>query len=374
MSYSVCIPVLPYVLQDSLQLSVSVSAHGIGILLMSPFLGIISDRTGRPKLLLMISSLLLSVASTIIAFIPNFWAIFVTRLVQGAASATIWAVSLSIIAEKFKDNLGATMGIVFACYAVGQLLAPAVAGVLYDKLGYPAPFLLITGLSCLALFLQTLLDQKPSPPKPSSMMRLFGLLKTKSLLLIMTMLCFNGMILAYIDVFVPLYMAQGYQYDSTRVGLIMLGFAIPSILFSTPAGYLYDKIGFKTVFVGITLVCLSGIGQTFAQEIVGLLVAMVVMAIGLAFGSTPFMAEISHCAPKAQLIESYGLFNIAFSIGLFLGPIIGAPLYDHFGWKGITVSLVIMELLSLLFGLQYKRPDLEEKQEPMSEDAKAVEL
>ncbi|KAI8908911.1 major facilitator superfamily domain-containing protein [Gorgonomyces haynaldii] len=356
MTYSICTPVMPFVFQNPTEISLLVSSYGVGLLAMSPVIGIISDWSGKRKLLIMVGTLVLALSSLLFAIFQVYYVLLVCRILQGGASATVWTLGLAMVAERYDQNLGTAMGIVFACCTFGQLVAPAVAGMLYDLFGYPAPFLLITGLSCLALVLQLPLEEKKGVQRASSFKSFFDLFRNGPLLLIMTMLCFGGMVLAYIDVFLPLHLANAFQYEPTRVGLIMLGFALPQILFGAPAGYLYDKIGFKSVLVGLLFTICGGTGATFSQEIIGLLSSMFIMSIGIAFTSTPFMAEISHCAPKAQFAQSYGLLNLSLSIGMFLGPLVGSPIYIHFGWQGIAIAMAAMGLLSVPLAVIYRAP------------------
>ncbi|KAI8908910.1 major facilitator superfamily domain-containing protein [Gorgonomyces haynaldii] len=359
MAYSICTPVLPFVLDDPTEISVLVSAYGFGLLVMSPIIGIISDKLGHRKLLMLVGACVLGAGMVVFALVPIFWVLLVSRVVQGAASGTMWTLGLAIVADKFTDNLGTAMGTVFACYTGGQLIAPTIAGVMYDKLGYPAPFLLVAGLAGIVFILLVLFVEQKSAPQQTTLKEFFGLFKNQPLILIMSMLCVGGVSLAYIDVFLPLHLADNFQYDSTRVGLIMLSFVLPQVLFSPPAGYLYDKVGFRSVFAGFLIIVVAAPIAGYTQEIGGLIGCLVAVAIGSAVASTPFMAEITFCVPKSQYAQSYGLLNLALSIGMFLGPLIGSPIYIQFGWKGIAVTLAILYFLCLPLALWYRRPNLE---------------
>lgn len=103
----------------------------------------------------MILGLLIQIGA-ILAFM---WAnslglLYFARFLQGVAGASIWTIGLAFIADLFPEHeLGRAMGSVFLGLNVGALIGPVVGGVLFEYLGYHAPFI----FNCVAIAIDLLL-------------------------------------------------------------------------------------------------------------------------------------------------------------------------------------------------------------------------
>jgi len=65
----------------------------------------------------------------------------VARVLQGISAAFVWTIGLALCLETVgPGNLGKTIGSIFSFISVGNLCAPLLGGLLYDKTGYPGVF------------------------------------------------------------------------------------------------------------------------------------------------------------------------------------------------------------------------------------------
>lgn len=70
-----------------------------------------------------------------------------SRVLQGLSSGVIWTVGLAFIAENVNPaNTGRQIGWAVGGIGIGTTLGPVLGGVLYDRLGWEAPFVFCIGL------------------------------------------------------------------------------------------------------------------------------------------------------------------------------------------------------------------------------------
>jgi MFS family permease len=139
---------------------------------------------------------------------------------------------------------------------------------------------------------------------------------------------------------------------------VLLAFILPTFIVSPLAGFLYDRIGFKVVFIGYLfsaiLFPILGIPQKLETMIVCLSISSGAFSL-----AGPLMAELSKCVPKHLYAKSYGLLNVAVSVGMFLGPTLGVKIYEHYQFFGVCVSLGAICLAYTPFAYLYKLPEVE---------------
>ncbi|OJD38847.1 membrane transporter protein [Diplodia corticola] len=148
--YGLIVPILPFMLDDRLGIPASdvqpyvsglLTAYAAASVLFSPVAGVLADRvsTRQAPFLLGLLSLL---AATLLLFFGNSMAVLViARVLQGVAAAVVWTIGLALCLETVgSENLGKTVGSIFSFISVGNLVAPVLGGVLYEKAGYPGVF------------------------------------------------------------------------------------------------------------------------------------------------------------------------------------------------------------------------------------------
>lgn len=152
------------------------------------------------------------------------------------------------------------------------------------------------------------------------------------------------------DSTLPLLVESLFHWDSIGAGLIFLPIVLPAFL-SPLIGALGDRYGPKWLatcgFLIATpfLVCLRFVeDNTIGDKVMlcGLLVG-VGITIALVFG--PLMAEITwsvtgdgadaEAMSVAPYAQAYGLYNMAFSGGALVGPILGGLIRDSAGWPTV---------------------------------------
>lgn len=156
-SITVALPAMAAQFQtDAVTLGWITSAYIISAAVFIVPLGRYADIVGRKKIFLA-GLVIFTFASLCCAFSPTESILIVFRLIQGVGGAMIFATSLAIVTQVFgPGERGAAIGITIATVYAGLSIGPFLGGILTDRFGWPAIFLVNVpiGLLTIAITLQ----------------------------------------------------------------------------------------------------------------------------------------------------------------------------------------------------------------------------
>jgi MFS family permease len=109
---------------------------------MTPIAGRLSDMYGKKKMLLIIVGIY-TVGISVAAISTNFSVLIIARIMQGVG-ASMFAISFSIIREKFSPGkLAVAQGIFSSMFSAGAVIGVAIGGTIINNFGWHATFLLV---------------------------------------------------------------------------------------------------------------------------------------------------------------------------------------------------------------------------------------
>ncbi len=159
-------------------------AYGVMQIVLRVPLGILSDKIGRDKLLLLAGFVILAVSGLMFIVVKDTFWVMMARGVGGAAAA--WWVVISASYAKYNDEEKQVkaQGILNASSNMGKVVAALAGGLLAQAFGLHAPFyfaflVALVGIGCILLFKTPKETQKITPP---SGRELASLMKNKHLL------------------------------------------------------------------------------------------------------------------------------------------------------------------------------------------------
>lgn len=147
----------------------------------------------------------------------------------------------------------------------------------------------------------------------------------------------------------PLYIQQ-QGAGGTLVGLFSSLYALTQALAGPMLGGLSDRIGRKPVLLG----CLAGTGLSYL--LLGLADSLEMLVLALLLDSLTggnmsiAQAYVADRAAPAERTRAFGLLNVAFGVGLMVGPVIGGTL-STFGLGVPALVAAGLAGANLLFGV-----------------------
>ncbi|GAA5976189.1 hypothetical protein JCM11641_001076 [Rhodosporidiobolus odoratus] len=141
----------------------------------------------------------------------------------------------------------------------------------------------------------------------------------------------NGFIVGgLLDTGMTIYLENEYGLSSLGAGVVFLGVVVPTFFASPLAGWVTDKYGTKWIMALGVLLSVPAYPLLIIKGPLALFVFfLVLIGISVSFFLTPVTVDLAICAaetPSIHTAQVFGMFNLAFSIGSFVGPIIGGQI------------------------------------------------
>ena len=260
-------------LSSGLSLTWALAAFGIGVL---------SDRTGSRKRLLILATLAFSVCSFGSGLATGFALLLMTRMLMGAAEGGVMPISQSLIAADIDSRYrGLAMGVSqgFASSLMGSFVAPVLLVAFAESFGWRSSFFLAGAPGLLLALLMAWFIREPAAPAAAAAAgaaaarraratpngatrRGFDMASYRAVIGVRNVwLCaiLSTLLVAYLVVtwaFMPLYLTQvrGFTIMTTSWLMGSLGIAATVASFAIPG--LSDRIGRRGLIIVVPLLAI----------------------------------------------------------------------------------------------------------------------
>jgi multidrug resistance protein len=351
-AYSVCVPVLPDFAArfnaGPTTIGLLFASFGVSLLTLSIPMGAVADRLGRKRP--MIGALLLLALSTVaFAYATSLPALFAARLLQGAADAMTWIVGFAMIADLYgPEERGRAMGLAMAGSTAGIIIGPVLGGWLYEIGGMRLPFLSVAALAVadMAVFALVAPDTKGAgTPTP-----LREILRHRAIAITLLVVVAAAATIAMLEPVMPLVFRSRFGLGPAGAGTLFGIAAACTSVMHPVYGRMSDRWGGRRLMivglVGSALAMpLLNLGTSFTTAALTLVPMWVIFSMVV----TPSLAYVAAAASAAG-VESYGVvygvYNVAWAIGLMAGPAAGGFLLERIGFGPLTAGWSVLLLLT----------------------------
>ncbi len=373
MGFGLIIPVLPNLIAELKNISVSeasayggllLSTYAIVQFLFAPVIGNLSDRYGRRPVIL--SSLLgFGFDYIILALAPTFGWLFLGRIIAGITGASFTTASAYIADVSTPETRAKNFGMIGAAFGLGFIIGPALGGLLAGW-GIRAPFYAAASLCLLnALYgyfiLPESLSEEHRRPFDWKKANPFGALQflRKTPAISGLAVCFFLIYLAAQSIQANWSFFTIYRFNWTP-GLVGISLAVVGVLVGgVQVGLtrvLNPKIGDeKSIYLGLILYTIGLVLFSFASSTWMMFVFLVPYCMGGVAGPA-LQSTLAGHVPQNQQGALQGALTSLMSLTTFIGPLIMNNLFTFFTspkapfqFPGVSFLLgAIFMLLSLL--------------------------
>jgi MFS family permease len=338
------ISAMPVYLRDTIGLGEStVTAVGSMFLLTEAIfrapMGMLSDRLGRRRLMLVGPSLTVFTALATVLVHHPVWFLLL-RALDGIGAAMLWPAAYAAIGDTVPpERRSWAMSFLNMTYMSGIALGPLAGGLANDLTGAKtASFYLVAGLFAIAVLIiwrfyphdHHEAHAHANPEKGEFSLRaFFGAVRLVPGHLLLAFVVFFGT--GLVMLLVKLYAMDEFQISETVFGL---GLVFPALLIgalSVPIGHWSDRIGhIPSVRLGLAggaLVMWAIVLPAKPHPLLVLLAAGL-GALSFVLALAAWMAELSEVYPERRGIV-LGAAGTAQGIGSILGALLGGVLYEH---------------------------------------------
>ncbi len=348
---------------DNTQVGMVGSALAVTWAISAYVVGLVSDRTGRRKLVLIACVVGFSLCSLLTGLATTFPVLILSRLLMGLLEGGVLPICLAIMMlESSEHRRGVNIGIVQNVFAnlIGNTMGPIVLIAMAAALSWRQAFYLsaVPGLlAALAIWLWV-----KEPPRGSvqtggalpAPMGLMQMLKVRNVLICSLVAIFMVGWMVTASVFLPTFLVEHHHLPLSAVAGVMSTVGVAALVGGLVLPALSDKIGRKPVMV---FGCLSALFAPFSALFFGgpLWALSALQFVGwMSAGVFPiFMATIpGESLPRAQIATAMGLVvGIGELAGGVFGPIVAGQLADHTS-LGLQAPMILVAIfIALGFGL-----------------------
>lgn len=355
-------------LSGALSLTWSIAAFGIGV---------VSDRTGWRKGLLVVSTLAFSICSFGSGLVASFAMLLATRLLMGVAEGGIMPISQSLIASDVDPrHRGLAMGVAqgLGSSLLGSFVAPVLLVTFAAQFGWRHSFFLAGAPGLLMAILLAWLVRAPAvTPAPierhsieASSFRTVLAERNVLLCALLSILLVSYLVVCW--AFMPLYLTKVRGYEPATMGWLMGSLGISATVASSAIPALSDRIGRRGVMIAMPAIAVVlPLAALFFTGATGALAAMFVVG-WLVTGVFPlFMATVPAESVDARHIASaLGIcMGTGELIGGVLSPFIAGYAADAVGLQApvwIMLGLAIVAFFVAL-GIRETAPRLVQREQ-----------
>ncbi|KAJ8295615.1 putative MFS-type transporter C18.02 [Rhodotorula toruloides] len=381
-----------------------IACFGAGLIVATPIAVYIASKTSNRQIPLLGGAV--SMAGSIVLFMEckGFAPMLVARLWQGLSGTILWTFGLALVIDSVPEqHVGKSLGIVMSGLSVGEAIGPPIGGALYRHLGWRAPFIFLLVLLVVDIVLRLLIIEKktalmwikrgvtirgfsaPDYPPPNSPSieevvvplahsstvtsseatevatpvlpksehdganlweTMWRLVHNPRAAVALSMAFLYGADFGLLEAGMVLYVKEHYGLDEQGAGLIFLAVVIPSFIIAPLAGWLTDLYGSKwPATVGMAIVTAAFPLLIIRGPLPLFIFFLALIGVGLSAVSTPTTHDLNVAAtatPGATSAQVFAAFNLAFSLGSFVGPIIGGELMSGLSTRDGFVAIVVI--------------------------------
>ncbi|MDY7031302.1 MAG: MFS transporter, partial [Thermodesulfobacteriota bacterium] len=339
----IIIPFLPLYAQtlgaSGIWLGIIFSGFSISRSIFMPVIGRLSDKRGR-KVFICVGLFGYALISFGFIHVDTSFQLAAIRFLQGFFAAMIIPIAMAYIGEISPENKeGTFMGIFHVSLFAGFGVGPFMGGAIKDYFGMDAAFYAMGGLSFAAfvmvlLFLPELDLYKKSWGNPRLSYRV--ILGNNVMRGITAFRLVNAMGRGMVATFLPVFAHQYLQLSGSEIGLLVSANILLTSLLQAPFGRLADRMNrLKLVIGGCFMASLAIALIPYCSNFAELLVLNMAMGFAGAMSLPAATAMTVKEGRELGMGSVMGVFNMAMSVGLATGPLLGGLLLDSLGIHSI---------------------------------------
>ena len=341
-------------------IGVAIAIYGLARFLVAMPVGKLTDVLGR-RAALALGGLVTAAGNLLCAYAPDFATFVAARFVAGAGSALVLIAGQIVLADiTTPARRGRVMAIyqgVFLC-AVG--IGPYPGGVLAERLGLAAPFVVYAVAGAIASAVAWLRIPEtraaagtPTAAAPPAFSGQVRLLTAHAGFLLVSLVAFTSAAVRTGALFnvVPVLARDRLALGADRIGLGLAVASVVGLLLAYPAGVLVDRYGRKTVIVPTTAAAgVSMLVFMAAPSYAWFLTGCVVWSIAVGMSGAAPAAYAADVAPPGVNAAAMSTYRMLSDLGYVVGPIALGVLTDLFGADAaLATAAALMVAVAGLF-------------------------
>ena len=340
----------------------SIAVYGLARFLLAVPAGRLADVAGR-RAVLALGGLVSGAGNLLCAYAATYWMFIGGRFVAGAGAALVLIGGQVVLADiTTPANRGRTMAIYQGVFLFAVGVGPIPGGVLAERFGLTAPFLLYALVGPLAAMVGWLQIPETraghaigatavvTPPPFGAQIRL---LTGRIGFVLATSITFVSAVARTGALFnvIPVLARDRLALSADRIGLGLALASLVGLVLIYPSGMLVDRFGRKLLIVPATVMsAASMLLFLLAPSYAWFLTACVVWSLATGVSGAAPAAYAADVAPPGMNAAAMSTFRMLSDAGYVLGPLLLGVVTDVLGADvALATAAVLLTAVALLF-------------------------
>jgi MFS family permease len=236
--------------------------------------------------------------------------------------------------------------------SVGFMLGPSLGGWLYEIGGIRLPFLTVGVMALFAAVAFTWIEI-PEVQAVLGRVPMVAVLRIPAVASCFAAVVAASATISMLEPVLPLFLSARLGLGPTRIGFVFGISAVVSSMLHPIFGQLADRSGGRRLtMIGLVLVAcvLPLLSRAWSyQSAIGLNALQAATMACVITPSLAYMAEVTSHSGVGSFGVAYGVYNLAWGVGLLGGPALGGFLFERMGFASLVLCwspvLVIVTIL-----------------------------
>jgi multidrug resistance protein len=345
-------PLLPFIAQDlgttPGRAGIIVTTYSLAAAAFALFVGPLSDRVGRKKILAC-GLLLFTIASFLTYHVSTFSVLVILRAMTGLAAGTLSTSALSLAGDYYPyEQRGRAMGVLSMAYFVAFVVGVGAGSLVASRWGWHWVFggLSAAAVAMLLIVLARLPHDKRHEPRHrrrSSFTDHF--VKGDRLAGVVAAFLTSGGIVGFLT-YVGAWLKTSYGMEVDKIGLLFMVSGLAAVAASPLSGWLADHVGKRNVIIGANIIlALLFVVVARLSLGAGLVLGIAALSIAAASRQAPLHALTTEIVGPEIRGEYIAVRNAASQAGIAAVATISASLFDASGFSAVAWVAAIVTLL-----------------------------
>jgi predicted MFS family arabinose efflux permease len=342
-------------------MGLAVNASTLGMAVSGLVVSLLSRHIDR-RLGILVSLVVLSVPTALLASAPDLMIFAVLRITQGLCMASAFTLTLAYLGEECSDM---DADGAFAAYITGNVgsnfLGRLISAAVADHFGLASNFYFfaVVNLAGAVLVYYTVSRTKPMPQMDATAGSLFGawLEHLRNPRLRAAFGIGFCILFAFIGTFT--YVNFVLVKPPLSLGPMQVGFVyfvfVPSILTTLLAGAPVRRLGTRPTLWGALLLAALGLPLLVTHSLAAVLLGMVVIGVGTFFAQAVATGFVSRAATGDRGSAS-GMYLASYFTGGLVGTALLGQVFDRFGWSACVTGIALSLALAAVLTVRLKAP------------------
>ena len=339
------------------------TATTAGVGLAAPFIGMLSDRIGRKRIIVPFA-FLIAVPTVLSATAQSLSTLLFWRFCQGIFTPGIATVTIAYVNEEWESGAGAAMSAYVTGTVLGGFSGRMIAAFVAAGAGWRAAFaslgiLSALGAAAMAVWLPADRRASHSTGGPSAASSVAAHLRNGRLLAT----CAAGFCILFALIaaftYVNFYLAAPpFHLGTQALGLLFTVYLLGMVVTPASGPYL-DRVGHRAAIAVAFTASIAGILLTLIQSLVAVVLGLAILAAGVFIAQAVSSSYIGVATTHARA-AAVGIYSVFYYAGGTLGSAVTGWFWTHGGWPACVALIAVVEALTIAIAWMYWAPENKE--------------